>query len=75
MTKEPTAIVHSRDQLVAAIRAAARPSFAEAKAAPAHIVLLGKTEYHFNEGIHETRANQIVRQILKTSKSAFKVTA
>lgn len=64
--------VNTREQLTAAVRAAARPSYEEAKQNPVRIVF-GTCTYTFNEGIHERRAEQIaknVRSLLRKSNAA-----
>jgi len=64
--------VNNREELVAAIKAAAQPSFAEARNNPVKITL-GKTRYALPNGVQEDRAAQITRNIMRTSASAFKV--
>ncbi len=72
MDQEPTAVVHSQKQLVAAIKAAARLTYAEAKDAPA-LIVLGKARYSFPEGLTDRRAAEIAHNIMRTSASAFRV--
>lgn len=72
MDQEPTAVVYSQTQLTAAVKAAARLTYAEAKDAPA-LIVLGKTRYSFPEGLTDRRATEIARNIMRTSASAFKV--
>jgi len=65
-------VVESRDQLVAAINAAACPTFEEARANPV-TVSLGTTTYKFREGVAEIRAKEIVANIRKVTKRAFEI--
>ncbi len=62
--------VTSRSQLVAAIKAACRPSFEEARANPVTIKN-GTTLLRFKAGIQESRAAEIIRQIKRTPERAF----
>ena len=64
--------VTNRAELVAAVRAAAQTTHAEARKTPVRITC-GTTEYHFPNGLHTSRAEQIVRNILRTTKKAFDV--
>lgn len=57
--------VHSRAQLIAAVLAAAQPSFAAARANPVRITW-GRCVYRFAEGIETLRAVQLVREIRRT---------
>ena len=63
-------IVHTKPQLVAAIKAGMRATFEDAKNNPFR-VSLGRTVYTFNEGLHERRAAAIIRQIHRTPAAAF----
>ena len=65
-------VVTNRAQLIAAIRASAKQTFAEAKKNPVHIQC-GTANYAFKEGIQEHRGEQIIKTILATSKKAFDV--
>lgn len=65
-------VVETKAQLAAAVAAAAQPSFEEAKKNPVRIDF-GSTRYTFNEGIHESRAKQIVANIRRTSAAAWSV--
>ena len=56
--------VHSRAQLIAAVQAAAQPTFEAAKANPVRITW-GRCVYRFGEGIHATRVDLLVRSIRK----------
>jgi hypothetical protein len=67
MTTE-AAVVHSKKALIAAIRGAAHSTFAEARKDPVTI-RFHTTTYTFKEGIHELRAEQLVRNINKVFKS------
>ena len=58
------AIVTSKAQMVAAIRAAAHPTFEAARKDPVTI-RWGTTTFTFKEGIHETRAKELVYNILR----------
>jgi hypothetical protein len=69
-----TLTVTNRDQLAAAIKGASCTTYEEARKNPVQITLADtKTVYTFKDGIHELRANQIVRKLLRTSKRAFAV--
>lgn len=61
--------VYTKPQLMAAIRACACLTHAEAKRNPATIVW-GSTTYTFKDGLHERRANIIVRNIRRTRVAA-----
>ena len=52
--------VHTRNELIAAVRAAALPTFEEAKRNPVRITF-GTCVYTFKEGIHVGRAEAIVK--------------
>lgn len=65
-------VVSNKAELVAAVRAAAQTTFQAAHANPVRITL-GSAVYRFPHGIHETRAEQIVRNIMRTSAKAFNV--
>lgn len=54
--------VANRAELIAAVNAAAQTTFAAAKANPVRITW-GRCTYRFAEGIHATRAKQLVRSI------------
>lgn len=54
--------VANRAELIAAVNAAAQTTFAAAEANPARITW-GRCTYRFAEGIHVTRARQLVRDI------------
>jgi hypothetical protein len=65
--------VTGRAELCAAVRAAAQPTFELARANPVSIKLLGTSaSYLFKEGLHETRAVRLEREINRTPKGAFK---
>lgn len=65
-------VVENRAGVVAAVKAATQPTFEKAKENPVQIVC-GSTTYSFKEGIHETRAKQLLKKIMDTSKKAFEV--
>lgn len=54
--------VTNRAELIAAVNAAAQATFAAAEANPVRITW-GRCTYRFAEGIHVTRARQLVRDI------------
>ena len=62
--------VQSKGQLVAALKAGMRESFAEAKNNPFE-VKLGTCTYTFKAGLHERRAAAIIRNIHRTPAAAF----
>ena len=65
--------VTNKQELMAAIRAAAMPSHWEARANPVKIELLGTScRYLFPDGIQESRAEAICRRINKTPAGAFR---
>ena len=65
--------VTSRAELMAAVRAAAMPSYSEARRNPVTIELLGTScRYLFPEGIQESRAEAICKRITKTPAGAFR---
>lgn len=58
--------------VLAAVLAAAQPTFEQARANPVVIKLLGTNcVYKFKNGIHYARAERLVRDIAKTRKGAF----
>lgn len=57
--------VTNRAGLIAAVNAAAQATFEAAKANPVRITW-GRCTYRFAEGIHATRAKQLVRDIRRT---------
>lgn len=59
---EEVAVVTSTKALIAAIRAAAHPTYEEARKDPVTI-RFNTTTYTFKEGIHEVRAEDLVRNI------------
>lgn len=64
--------VRGRDQLVAALKAAAYPTLTEARDNPCVVRLEGlRIVYRFPEGLTETRAAQIARKIRSTPAKAF----
>ena len=63
-------VVFTKPQLVAAIKAGARDTFADAAANP-FTVTLGSTVYTFKEGLHERRSKAIITQIRRTPAAAF----
>ena len=65
-------VVHNRDQLIAAINAAAQPTRTEALTQPTAI-RLGTTIYRFPRGLTEARAKVICRAIKRTRQGAFRV--
>lgn len=54
--------VTNRAELIAAVNAAAQATFEAARANPVRITW-GRCTYRFAEGIHATRAKQLVRSI------------
>lgn len=54
--------VANRAELIAAVNAATQPTYAEARLNPVRITW-GRCTYRFAEGIHVTRAKQLVRSI------------
>lgn len=54
--------VANRAELIAAVNAAAQTTFAAAEANPVRITW-GRCTYRFADGIHVTRARQLVRDI------------
>lgn len=54
--------VANRAELIAAVNAAAQPTYAEARLNPVRITW-GRCTYRFAAGIHVTRAKQLVRDI------------
>ena len=65
-------IVNTRDELGAAIRASAHPTFAEACKHPFEIEC-GTAKFTFKEGITERRADTLLRRISKVPKRHFEV--
>ena len=65
--------VTSRAQFVAAVKAACRASYAEARNTPVTIKN-GTTIFRFKEGIQEDRGLRIIRNIQRTPAGAFNVT-
>jgi hypothetical protein len=67
--KDPVnvAIVTSIKALIAAIRAAAHPTYAEAVKNPVTI-RFRTTTYTFNKGIHEKQAEQLATQIARNTR-------
>ena len=64
--------VEGRDQFVAALLAAAQPTFAEAAANPFKIELLNTHfVYMAPRGIQQARAEQMARRINKTPRGAW----
>jgi hypothetical protein len=57
-------VVTSKAQMVAALRAAAHPTFEQARKDPVTI-RWGTTLFKFKEGIHTTRAEEIIKNILR----------
>jgi len=64
--------VHNREELVAAIKAASQPSFAEARNNPV-VIKNGSATYRFKEGIQEDRGLKIIANIRATTKKAFDI--
>lgn len=64
--------VHSREQLAAAVKAMAQPSYVAAREHPG-CIKCGSTTYDFPNGITQGRADKIVRLINRTPKGAFHV--
>lgn len=64
--------VTNRAGMVAAVKAAAQPTFEQAKQNPVQIKC-GGTTYSFKEGISEQRAKALLQRIMETSKKAFEV--
>lgn len=65
-------IVNTRGELGAAIKAAAQPTFADARANP-FTVVCGTAKYTFKEGVTERRADTLLRNISKVPKRHFEV--
>lgn len=65
-------VVESRAQLIAAVQAGARATFAMAREAP-FMIRLGKTMYSFPSGVCQQRADQIAVSIKRYSPAVFKV--
>lgn len=57
---EPDAIVNTKAEFIAAVRAVARPTYEEARKHPVTIQYK-TTRFTFGEGIHTLRAEQLVR--------------
>ena len=64
--------VHNRDELVAAIKAASQPSYAEARNNPV-VIKNGSMTLRFKEGIQEDRGLRIIANIKATTKKAFEI--
>lgn len=64
------AVVTTKPQLVAAIKAGAQPTFELAKAHPFRVTF-GSLILTFREGLHERRAKNIIRNIHRTPAAAF----
>ena len=65
--------VSGREELAAAVLAAAQPTHELARANPVVITLLDTScRYFFRNGIHERRADGIARRISRTPQGAFK---
>ena len=64
MTIEMVAEVTSKAALIAAIKGAAHPTYAEAKQNPVQIKF-HTTTYTFKEGIHQLRAEEMATNIRK----------
>ena len=64
---EPDAVCYSKAAFVAAVNALSRPTFEEAKKNPV-VIQYHTTRMTFKEGIHETRAKELVRNITKGVK-------
>lgn len=64
--------VHNREELVAAIKAASQPTYAEARNNPV-VIRNGSTTLRFKEGIQEERGLRIINNIRATSKKAFDI--
>lgn len=66
-------VVTNKDELLAAIKAAASHTHAEARQNPVVIELLGTScRYFFKEGLTERRAEAICQRISKTPARAFR---
>ena len=65
--------VSTKAQLIAAIKAAAQPTFGTARSNPVHIQL-GTTHYHFREGLQQQHADHVIRNIKQISEKYFNVT-
>ena len=65
--------VTSRSELIAAVKAAACPTYAEARNNPVTIKA-GTTTYRFKEGIQADRGTAIINNIQRTTTKAFNVT-
>lgn len=73
-TSTRTAVMHveGRNQLIAAIKAAAQPTESLARANPTRIEMVNTvTTYNFPSGITELRARQIIGKIRSTPKKAW----
>lgn len=65
--------VAGKAELIAAVRAAAQPSYEAAKLCPVTIRVLGTScKYLFPEGIAERRADKLVRRIKALPAGAFR---
>ena len=64
--------VTSRSQFVAAVKAACRPTFAEARENPVTI-RNGPALFTFKEGISDQRSKELLREIGRTPAAAFDV--
>jgi hypothetical protein len=65
-------VVHNREELIAAIKAASQPTYAEARNNPVRITN-GSTVFKFKEGIQEDRGLRIISNIRAISKKAFDI--
>lgn len=64
--------VGGRAELAAAVLAAAQPSFELARANPVTIKLLNTScAYLFKEGIQQSRAERVVKNIARSPRGAF----
>ena len=65
--------VGSKGELAAAIQAAAQPTFELARSNPVTIRLLNTScTYLFKEGVQESRAQRILKNLTRTPAGAFK---
>lgn len=65
--------VQGRQELAAAILAAAHPTYEQARANPVLIKLLGTScRYLFREGLHQRQAEAIASRVRKAPAGVFK---
>jgi hypothetical protein len=64
--------VTSRSQFVAAVKAACRPTYEEARKSPV-VIRNGSATFTFKEGISDQRSTTLLREIGRTPAAAFDV--